>query len=128
MIPEVRRDDGTIVGRSSGWSKRWVRPRLGQIWQRFTCWVFGHDWSPWEEDDYDGPGEELEEGGFMPFCRRLSAPGGYGERTCRRYCGVHEQRYPISDAPIKWAEKVMAQAAEVHPSSIRPRLRDGKQA
>ena len=110
MIPEVRREaPEMIVGRDASFTKRWVGPRLEQTCARVLCWLFGHCWSSWSVDDYDGPGEELDGSGFMPFCRRESRPDEYGERCCERYCGTHERRFPVFDAPVEWVEKLMAE-------------------
>lgn len=87
-----RLEDDYLIGRSTGWIKRWVRPRLHEARARLYCAVSGHRWSPWSLDDYDGPSID-----GMPLCSRDSEDGEYGDRLCRRHCGTHERRWPMSD-------------------------------
>lgn len=79
--------------------KIWLGPRCGQLVRRLECFVRGHLWNAWICDDYDGPGEKLEYGGFMPYLLRMSAPGEFGIRACRNDCGAIETRYPMHSTP-----------------------------
>jgi hypothetical protein len=96
--PDLRVEDGLIIGRSSGrlW-RRWRR----HAWRRLVCWARGHKWGEWMID-MDGPGEWLDERSFMPYCSRESRPGEYGLRVCERRCGTSEARWPTAIAPSGW--------------------------
>lgn len=108
-MPEIRRQGGMLIGYDGRFSKRWVRPRLRQVASRLRCLVIhGHQWGKWTIDDYDGPGEELEEGGFMPWLSRESHSDEYGERHCERLCGAREQRWPEREAPQFWVDQADA--------------------
>lgn len=76
---------------------RWPPPRLKQLLAIVECWVRHHDWTTWQIDDYDGPGELLDPAdpdSFMPWLSRESRHKEYGSRACAR-CGLWQQREPI---------------------------------
>lgn len=106
-LPELRREDGMIVGYRRSRIARRLRHHLAA---RLTHLLRPHDWSPWHTDDYEGPGELMEPDdpdSFMPYLSRDSRPGEYGHRSCRRrFCGAFEQRWPEDQAPRLWREKV----------------------
>jgi hypothetical protein len=104
-LPEIRREDGCLIGRHSSWTKLWVRPRLRQIAARIHCRLCGHHWHSFTTDDMHGPGEDID-GFFMPFTSRNSLPGEWGYRTCWRRCGTFESRWPEDEAPNLWKAKV----------------------
>lgn len=72
----------------------WPPPRLRQLARIVRCWWTGHRWSEWRIDDYDGPGEELDGGGFMPYLSRESRDGEFGMRSCYD-CRLMETRRPV---------------------------------
>jgi hypothetical protein len=85
--------------------KRWPY-RWRQVLARAVCLLRGHDWSPWQVDDMDGPRVRLTGGGFMPYRSRESAAGEWGTRCCRRRCGTRESRWPRSEAPALWRAQI----------------------
>lgn len=94
-----------LIGRTRSWLKRWPFA-YKTVWARLVCLLRGHDFSPWQIDDIDGPGEHMEGGGFMPYCSRESRPGEFGIRVCRRHCGTSERRWPEADAPALWRAQI----------------------
>jgi hypothetical protein len=86
----------------------WPPPRLVQLLAMARCKLGGHPWRSWNIDDMEGPGEPImdgdEEVAFMPYCSRISRPGEFGTRSCRR-CGACEMRWPVADAPPRFQGK-----------------------
>lgn len=102
--PKVRKEGLYLISRS-----RWrlLGSRFRYAKRQLACALFDHAWSEWLIDDYEGPGEYLDgdPDSFMPYCSRPSRRGEFGTRTCRRYCGVHETRYPVDEAPAWWRRR-----------------------
>jgi hypothetical protein len=92
-----------VIVREGRALRRWVLPRLRQWAGRARCAVLGHEWSPWTVDDMDGPGEDLGDGAFLPYCcRDARRDEPYATRACRRgswpwRCGTTAQRVPAVD-------------------------------
>jgi hypothetical protein len=85
------------------WWRRFP-PRLIRIGRATACLLIGHDWGDWQTDDYDGPGEFMDDDpdSFMPYCSRKARPGEFAIRGCS-CCGITERRWPLAlldaDAP-----------------------------
>lgn len=131
-LPHIRREDGCLVGTDYA-RKRWGHGRIRQFLTRLRCTIFGHDYRPWLCDDYEGPGEQLEGGGWMPFCSREAGPQEWGSRGCFRGCGLAEHRWPEEEAPILWFAKLAHQERKDNfPSTVPhhtiPHYKTGKRS
>lgn len=89
-LPHIRREDGCLVGTAYA-RKRWGHGRIRQLLTRLRCAIFGHDFTPWVCDDYEGPGSN-QQGFWIPHHSREAAPTEWGWRICRRKCGTQEHR------------------------------------